>query len=81
MWGITVQTFEEKFREKYPDCRLEIEPISTTCEHFRVFVGNLPCSESMDRDLAFRWALEDIRSGALMIPPVHEQTEMFPLRG
>ncbi len=76
MWGITVKTFEEKFRAQYPDARLEIEPIGT-CERFRLFVGNFHCSESLDRDFAFRWALADIALGILSIPVGIEQPELF----
>lgn len=76
-----MQSFEDKFRAKYPDCRLEILPRSDVMDQFHVYVGNLHCGDSGVRDYAFRWALEDIAAGKIVIPPGFEQAELFPLRG
>ena len=73
-------SFEEKFRRQHPDCRLEIEIVSNNLERFHVYVGNIHCADSGVRDYAFRWALEDIKSGKLDLPPYTEQIEIWPLQ-
>lgn len=70
-------SFEEKFRLKYPDCRVEIENVSSSFDRFHVFVGSIHCGDSGMRDNAFRWVLEDIAAGKLSIPAGVEQMRLF----
>jgi hypothetical protein len=72
-------SFEERFRAKYSHCRLEIESLSSCMDRFHVYVGNLHVADSGERELAFRWALQDIKSGAIKIPDSIEQIRLFPV--
>ena len=60
-------TFEERFKVLYPNYRIEEEKVSANVTRFNLFVGEQPLSESADRELAFRWALEDIKEGKLQV--------------
>ena len=70
-------SWEDQFRKLFPDSRVEEEIISENLTRYRVVVGNsFQCSESGNRELAFKYALEDIREGKLNIPPRIEQLEL-----
>ena len=70
-------SWEDQFREQFPDARVEEEIISEHLTRYRVVVGNsFHCSESGIRELAFKYALEDVREGKLQIPPRIEQLEL-----
>lgn len=73
--------FEEKFRLNYPDCKVEEEWVSSNLTRYHVIVGKIHCSESGIREMAFKYALDDIREGKLSIPAGIEQGELWPLRG
>ena len=70
-------SYEEKFRREYPDCRVIEEILSDNFTWFHVVIGNIHCSYSGIRDMAFKYALDDIREGKLRIPPCVEQFELF----
>lgn len=69
-------TFEEKFREMYPDCRVEEEIVSINFTRYHVVLGSFHCSESGVREMAFKYALEDIAEGKIKPPPLIEQLEI-----
>ena len=75
-----MQSFEERFRREYPDCRVEVESVSSNLDRFHVYVGKLHCSDSGVRDLAFKWALQDVRSGKLVLPACPEQLRLWEIR-
>jgi hypothetical protein len=71
-------SYEEKFRELYPDARVEEEYVSENLTRFHVCVGRFHCSESGVRELAFKYAFDDIKEGKLKIPPRVEQLNLWP---
>lgn len=73
-------SFEDKFRAEYPDCKIKEEIVSSNVTRYHVIVGDISCSESAVRDLAFKYALEDIKEGKLSLPPRVEQLELWQLR-
>lgn len=72
-----MKRFETEFREKYPDCRVEEEFVSTQLIRFHVALGNIHFSESGIRELAFKYALEESRE--LGIPERIEQMSLWPI--
>lgn len=64
-----MESFEDRFRREYPDCRCEEERISAHLSRYKVKIGNIECGESGIRDLAFKYAWQDVRDGNLSIPP------------
>jgi len=73
-----VLSYEEMFRKQYPDCRVEEEFVSPNLTRHHVIVGGFHCSESGVREMAFKYAFDDIRDGKLKIPPMIEQLHMWP---
>jgi hypothetical protein len=65
-------SWEKDFRKLYPDCKVQEEQLSENFTRYRVMVCGEICSESGDRELAFRWALEDLRDGKLQIPETNQ---------
>lgn len=80
MWGITMLSFEDKFRAEYRNYEVTEEVVSEQLTRYSLFVGNLFCGDSAVRDLAFKYALEDVKTGKLEIPPSIEQLELWPMR-
>jgi len=70
--------FERQMRERFPDCRVEEEIVSQNLTRFYIFVGEkFYCAESgLSREMAFKYALEEIDSGRLQVP---ERIEQFKL--
>lgn len=66
-------SFEQKFRDEHPDCRVEEEIISENLTRYHVVVGNFNCSESGVRELAFKYAWEE----RTKIPPYVEQLQLW----
>src|ERR1700735_4813828 len=75
---VSMVSFEEKFRAEHPDCSVGEEVISSSLTRYHVVVGNVHCSESAVRELAFKYALEDIKEGRLNLPPRIEQLALWP---
>lgn len=75
-----VLSFEAKFREQYPDCRIEEEFVSQNVTRYHVVLGNgFHCSESAIRELAFKYAWMDVQEGKLKLPPQIEQMNLWPI--
>lgn len=67
-------TYEELFRNQFPDARVEEEFVSPHLSRFHVALGNIHFSESGIRDLAFKYALEE--SKGMKIPERIEQLSL-----
>lgn len=71
-------SFEDRFRSRYPDYRIEEEVVSDNLTRYHLFVGDLHCCDSGVREFAFKYALEDVKSGKLIIPPQIRQLQLWP---
>ena len=74
-----MKSFEERFRAKHPDYRIQEEVISINLTRYHLYVGVVHCGDSGYRDYAFRWALMDEADGKIEIPKRPFQMEFWPL--
>jgi hypothetical protein len=74
-----IDGWEEKFRAKFADVRVIAEARSENFINFTVVVGTQPVAESGVRELAFKYALDDLRDGLLNIKP--QVAEQLRLKG
>lgn len=70
-------TYEELFRNRYPDARIEEEFVSVHLSRFHVALGDIHFSESGIRDLAFKYALEEAENKHL--PERIDQLTLWPI--
>lgn len=67
--------YEQEFRAKYPNTRLEVETvIPGSLVRYTVFAGDYPCGQSTTRYRAFKYALEAEKAGLITPDPSEVST-------
>jgi hypothetical protein len=74
-------SFEDQFGKLYPNYQIREQPgacgIHST---FHLSVDGIMCADSGIREFAFKYALQDLRTGKLVLPNPPLQMELWPQR-